>query len=203
MRDGRGGARPRLASSGGLPGPTHRTAPVNCSPPGNKGTSLTRSGCHVGPAGRSPLWPLSTGPLLRCVPWEPAFSCFCPWGLTVIAPFPGPGRGCGTPSWPHGPASQGRAGPGPSPGHREPGTVAHAAALLGAGAGAGGQARGSEGRAPSPPGWAVPQPTPGTFSVTCAQRAPSPGTSLLPRSQWTRLTARPDGSQTAFVLKCK
>ena len=71
------------------------------------------------------------------------------------------------------------------------------------GAGAGGQARGSEGRAPSPPGRAVPQRTPGTFSVTCAQRAPSPGTSLLPRSQWTRLTARPDGSQTAFVLKCK
>lgn len=190
MRDGRGGARPRLASSGGLPGPTHRTAPVSCSPPGNKGTSLRRSGCHVGPAGRSPLWPLSTVPLLQCVPWEPTFSYFCPWGLTVTAPSLAlggdvarlPGRTDLLP----------RAGPGLGPllGHRESGNSLTCGSTAQSPepewAGRPGAVRGVP---PRPPGRAVPQLTPGTFPVTCAQRASSPGTSLLPCSQGSCLTA--------------
>lgn len=190
MRDGRGGTRPRLASSGGLPGPTHRTAPVSCSPPGNKGASLTRSGCCVGPAGTvTAVAAQHPSPAPGC-PLGAHLLLFSPMGSDCDCPLPGPGRGCGMPSWPRGPASQGRAGPGPSPGAPRVGssrtcdsTARSPEPELE------GRPGGSEGRAPSASRSGSAPADTGHLLCHLHSEGPSPGTSLLPRSQGSCLTA--------------
>lgn len=190
MRDGRGGTRLRPASSGGLPGPTHRTAPVSCSPPGNKGASLTRSGCRVGPAGT----------VTAVAAQHPSPAPVCPLGahLLLFSPMgsdcdcPPPALGGDVTCLPGHPDLLPRAGPGLAPllGHPESGAAAPVTPLPGARSRSWRAGQGPvRGVPPRPPGRAVPQLTPGTFSVTCTQRAPSPGTSLLPRSQESCLTA--------------
>ena len=138
---GRGAADPQRASAGGLPGPTHRTAAGSCSPPGNKGTSPTRSGCRVGPAGTDTAVASQRPSPAPACPLGAHLVLFSPMGSDCDCPLPAqgahvrrlPGRRDLLP----------RAGSGLAPllGHRQSGAVAHVAALHGSRGAAGGWTR--------------------------------------------------------------